>query len=141
MSLLLREKKQKEDGRFIIPTKGVRLPYNAPPPGTIRYFGNDGKLDHVETFQPGGSYQEVPKMPNLSRTCGPGQRVTALGLNVYKNTGIICPTLPFSASLMASCGRLEAWISKAAQARPPCPTAIGPPAPKRSLQRPPSWLC
>lgn len=87
MSLLLREKKQREDGRFIISTKGVKLAYGASAPGTIRYFGEDGKLDHVETFSPGGTFVETSKMPNLSKNCRPGERVTSLGVNVYKNTG------------------------------------------------------
>lgn len=53
VSLLLRENKQMDDGRFILfPDDKVELLSQANPPGTIRYY-EDGRYSKTETFSLG----------------------------------------------------------------------------------------
>lgn len=56
--MLLREGKQREDGRFVISVKnGGRLPFGANPPGGIKYHGgvnkgNSANFDAIGKWTP-----------------------------------------------------------------------------------------
>lgn len=52
ISLMLREGRQMEDGRFVLfnPNVPIELPYNCCVPGTVRYVGKLGEVIRVENF-------------------------------------------------------------------------------------------
>lgn len=83
VSVLLREKQQKDDGRFVIHVK-TKIPYGGQAPGTIRCYVN-GKASKTIHFNGGGSYTETAKDGVLEKNAKQGERGTDLGMNMYKN--------------------------------------------------------
>lgn len=83
VSILLREKQQKDDGRFIVHLK-TKIPYGGQAPGTVRSYVN-GKANKTVHFNSGGVYTETTKDGVLDKTAKQGERGTDLGTNMYKN--------------------------------------------------------
>nr|CAD2127073.1 unnamed protein product [Meloidogyne enterolobii] len=81
VSLMLREHKQMEDGRFVLFPEGeqIELPYNAVVPGSVRYVEN-GALVRSENF-PVDEHFKVSPDSYQDRTMVRG---TTLGQNMYK---------------------------------------------------------
>ncbi len=85
--MLLREKQQKDDGRFVIPTKGSKVPFGGSIPGSIRLYCK-GKPTKTDSFNSGGSYSETTVEGSLAKTAKSGERGVEMGNNMYRATGI-----------------------------------------------------
>ncbi|KAH7731369.1 protein OSCP1-like protein [Aphelenchoides avenae] len=81
VSLMLREKRQLEDGRFRLFRDQVDLPYGATVPGTVRYFDN-GEVSRVSTFPAKEKFVTASSPGNLQ--CRAKDRGTKLGENMYQ---------------------------------------------------------
>ncbi|KAL3076759.1 hypothetical protein niasHS_011496 [Heterodera schachtii] len=96
VSLMLREHRQLDDGRFVLFPEGeqIELPYNAVVPGTVRYVEN-GALVRSEQFPVDEQFKISPDFYQMLRaTYRSGQildrtmiRGTTLGQNMYKIGG------------------------------------------------------
>uniref|UniRef100_A0A1I8BFH7 Protein OSCP1 n=1 Tax=Meloidogyne hapla TaxID=6305 RepID=A0A1I8BFH7_MELHA len=82
VSLMLREHKQMEDGRFVLFPEGeqIELPYNAVVPGSVKYVEN-GALVRSEHFPVDEHFKVSPDSVYQDRTMVRG---TNLGQNMYK---------------------------------------------------------
>lgn len=83
VSILLREKLQRDDGRFVIPTT-CKIGFGIQPSGIIKVFSG-GVASKTIAFSSGGTYTETTKAGSLELTAKAGERVTDLGTNMYKN--------------------------------------------------------
>uniref|UniRef100_A0A915C276 Uncharacterized protein n=1 Tax=Parascaris univalens TaxID=6257 RepID=A0A915C276_PARUN len=86
VSLLLRENKQMDDGRFILfPNDKIELLSQANPPGTMRYY-EDGRYSITETFSLGSkSFEYIACTSKGSLELGASDRGTNLGTNMYSS--------------------------------------------------------
>uniref|UniRef100_A0A914VVS4 Protein OSCP1 n=1 Tax=Plectus sambesii TaxID=2011161 RepID=A0A914VVS4_9BILA len=84
VSLLLREKKQNEEGRFFIDITNMTIPHGATLPGSVRYF-EEGAFTKTTNFEATGTFVESPALGSLEKTVKKGERLTALGMNMYKS--------------------------------------------------------
>lgn len=84
VSLLLREKKQSEEGRFFIDISNMAIPHGATVPGTVRYF-EEGAYTKTTNFERIGTFVESPTLGSLDKTASPDERVTTLGTNMYRS--------------------------------------------------------
>lgn len=74
VSLMLREKRQLEDGRFVLfgPSENggeqpeIELPYSAVVPGTIRY-ANHGEISRLETFPVAEKFKVSPEQQQVTQ--------------------------------------------------------------------------
>lgn len=84
VSLLLREKKQNEEGRFFIDITNMTIPHGATLPGSVRYF-EEGAFTKTTNFDATGTFVESPDLGSLEKTVQTGERLTTLGMNMYKS--------------------------------------------------------
>ncbi|TSR63293.1 Protein OSCP1 [Bagarius yarrelli] len=79
VSILLNEKVQNADGRFVVPTSGP-VPQGSEVPGFIRYFNRRGLVVRSRQFVSNGIYTSPVRAASLEVS---GDRVTRLGTNMY----------------------------------------------------------
>lgn len=84
VSLLLREKKQNEEGRFFIDITNMTVPHGATVPGTVRYF-EEGAYTKTTNFEGTGTFVESPGLGSLDKNAKKSERLTTLGTNMYKS--------------------------------------------------------
>uniref|UniRef100_A0A0R3RP86 TraG-D_C domain-containing protein n=1 Tax=Elaeophora elaphi TaxID=1147741 RepID=A0A0R3RP86_9BILA len=84
VSLFLREKKQTEEGRFVLfPEPNYQLLYNGSPPGKVRYFETNGEV-RSESFPPDdNATMYKPCICRGNVELNRNDRGTTLGTNMY----------------------------------------------------------
>uniref|UniRef100_A0A914D024 OSCP1 n=1 Tax=Acrobeloides nanus TaxID=290746 RepID=A0A914D024_9BILA len=83
VSVMLREKRQLEDGRFLLFGDEIELQPGGPPPGIVRYIEN-GEIAKFTTFNVTESF--VPPTSTGNTEIGAEDRGTKLGENIYRAT-------------------------------------------------------
>ncbi|KAF4522451.1 hypothetical protein B566_EDAN002535 [Ephemera danica] len=79
VSVLLRERLQNPDGKFVLPTSGP-VPAGYEVPVIIRLFNADGSVRSQKSFPSGGQYQQCGEAGSLGLN---KKHCTTLGLNMY----------------------------------------------------------
>lgn len=79
VSIFLKEKIQKPDGRFVLPTSGP-VPHGSDVPGLIRWFNSRGREVRRREFPSGGCYSSSLREGSFDVA---GDRATRLGTNMY----------------------------------------------------------
>uniref|UniRef100_A0A915J8V3 Protein OSCP1 n=1 Tax=Romanomermis culicivorax TaxID=13658 RepID=A0A915J8V3_ROMCU len=94
ISVLMKEKQQKEDGYFVLSSARTTVPYGGFQPGQIRYY-SAGKVSKTIKFPTGlpqdQTYAQIKSDLNLEKTAKQSQRGSDLGVNMYKyqeSTGV-----------------------------------------------------
>lgn len=88
VSLLLREKRQLDDGHFVLSSDNITIAHGLSAPGTVRYYENGEVIKTTEFPTTNTTYTIESAAPDLQmRVTDPLARITSLGKNMYQNAG------------------------------------------------------